>query len=112
MFRLVDSPRIYPYLSVTGLSVGPMVDTEVVMQKGGRVYLTEVEAREVIRHFPKQIVLRAREMGWAAPDDVAEYESVIAGLRRDLEEAQTGQPRVVAFEDVRELLHRDELAAA
>lgn len=104
MFRLVDSPRIYPQLSITGLSVGPMVDTEVVMQKGGRVYLTEIEAGEVIRHFPRQIDLRAREMGWTSPDDTTAMTGEIAALKSELEQALAGQPKVISLDDARTLL--------
>lgn len=105
MFRLVDSPKIFPQLSVTGLSVGPMVDTEVVMHKGGRVYLTEVEAGEIIRHFPRQIDLRAREMGWTSPDDTAALAGEVAALKAELAEALDGQPKVIGLDDARLLLN-------
>ena len=55
MFRLVDWPKIFPQHSLTRSTVGPMVDTEVVLHKGGRVYVTELEAGEIIRFFPGQI---------------------------------------------------------
>lgn len=105
MFRLVDSPKIYPQLSVTGLSVGPMVDTEVVMQKGGRVYLTEVEAGEIIRHFPRQIDLRAREMGWSSPDDTAAMAAEVAALQAELEQARSQQTQVIGLDEARLLLN-------
>lgn len=104
MFRLVDSPKIFPQCSLTRSSVGPMVDTEVILNKGGRVYVTELEAGEIIRFFPGQIERRAREMGWLSPVEAAEKDADIDRLGEELEEARGQQTRVVSIDEARELL--------
>lgn len=104
MFRLVERPALMPARSLTGSTVGPVVDTEVILPNGGRVYVTELEAGELIKYFPAQIRLRAAEMGWETPDAVAEQAATIERLESELAEAQSGQPRFVSLEDARQLL--------
>lgn len=93
-----------PARSLTGSTVGPVVDTEVILPNGGRVYVTELEAGELIKYFPAQIRLRATEMGWASPDFVAELSGRLVTLETELAVAQSGQPRFVSLEDARKLI--------
>lgn len=51
MFLLTDRPHIFPGRTLLGDTRGPVVDTGVEMDLGGRVYLNRQEAWEVARLF-------------------------------------------------------------
>lgn len=104
MFKLVDQPRLMPARSLTGSTVGPMVDTEVVLQTGGRPYLTEIEVAECAKFFPQVGLRLAADLGWASPDELADLQMQIVRLEEQLDEAVAAQPKVVPLEDVEKLL--------
>lgn len=107
MFRIVSAPTIFPARSLIGNTVGPMVDTEVILQKGGRVYLTETEGWEVVNKFETfraQCGLRAEQLGWASAADIAALREQISALRAELEQARAGQPQVVTLDDARRMV--------
>lgn len=104
MFRLVEQPTLMPACTLLRSTVGPVVDTEVILRNGGRVYVNELEAGEIVKFFPDQITLRAEQMGWASPETVAGLETRVADLERQLADARSAQPVVVPLDDVRQLL--------
>lgn len=107
MFRLVPQPTLMPAQSLTGSTVGPMIDTERILPKGGRVYVTPLEGWEIVVKDPgyeKQIALRATELGWISPEACAALRDHIAVLETNLADAVAGQPKVVSFEDALKLV--------
>jgi hypothetical protein len=107
MFRLVSAPTIFPARSLIGNTAGPMVDTEVILQKGGRVYLTETEGWEVVNKFATfadQLGLRAESLGWLSPADTAAKDARIAALEQRLDELEQGAPKFVSLDDALELV--------
>lgn len=104
MFKLAERPVLMPARTLIGSTVGPVVDTEVTIQSGGRVYLSEIEVGECAKFFPNTVATLATDLGWASPDTVAELEQTIADLREQLAEAEAGQPKMVALDDVETLL--------
>lgn len=107
MFRRVERPTLMPARSLTGSTVGPQVDTEVILPNGGRVYLTEIEGWEVVNKFPTysvQLGMRATEAGWTSPDLTDEIFARVADLEAQLADAQSEQPKMVALDDARVLL--------
>jgi hypothetical protein len=103
VFRLVERPTLMPSRSLTGSTVGPQIDTEVILPNGGRVYVTPLEGWEIVVKDPdyaRQIGSRARELGWASPEDVQALRDRVAEMQAELDAAVAGQPRVVPLEDV------------
>lgn len=91
-----------PARSLTGSTAGPMIDTEVILPNGGRVYVTPLEGWEIVVKDPgydSQIGTRAATLGWASPDACAALRDRIADLEEQLAYAQAGQPKVVSLED-------------
>lgn len=72
MFRLVDRPTLMPAKTLIGSTVGPVVDTEVILKGGGRVYISRIEAGEIGRHF-----------GMLTPEAAAEKDARIAMLEAE-----------------------------
>lgn len=112
MFRLVDRPRIMPGRTIMGSTVGPVVDTQMVLPKGGCVYLSRIEVHEAARLMPEVVAELATDFGWLAAEKAAELEQRIADLERDLEDARGGDVVVVTLDDARELLADRDLAVA
>lgn len=83
MFRLVAQPTIFPQRSLTGSTVGPMVDTEVVLNKGGRVYVSKLEAGEIGRHF-----------GMLSTEAATQKDARIATLEAELADARAALGRI------------------
>lgn len=100
MFRLVDNPTIMPGQTLIGTTTGPVVDTGVVLLNGGRVYVSQVEAGEIVRHFPHVVAERAAAIGWASPKTVASLEAEISRLDGELAEARLQQTRVVPVDEL------------
>lgn len=62
MFRLVERPTLMPACTLLRSTVGPVVDTEVTIRNGGRVYISELEAGEIGRHFEMLTKEAARQL--------------------------------------------------
>lgn len=103
MFRLVERPTLMPARTLIGSTVGPVVDTEVILRNGGRVYLSETETAECVKFFPRVVERLATDLGWKSPAEVNDLNSRIADLEEKLAEAESGQPKVIAFEDALKL---------
>jgi hypothetical protein len=102
MFRLVERPTMMPSRTLTGSTVGPVIDTEVILHGGGRVYVSPLEGWEIVTKDPgyaKQIGVRATELGWTSPEDTAALLAQIADAEAERDAAQAGQPKVVSLED-------------
>jgi hypothetical protein len=113
MFRLVDRPTLMPARTLTGSTTGPVIDTEVILRNGGRVYVSPLEGWEIVVKDPgyeTQIGIRASELGWLSPDAYAALLDRITDLEEQLAYAQAGQPKVVSLEDALKLV--DAAAAA
>lgn len=103
MFRLVERPTLMPAKTLIGSTVGPVVDTEVILPNGGRVYLSEIEVGECARFFPAVVEKLAADLGWLSPAGHTEFRDRVAGLEEQLVEARAGQPKVVSLEDALKL---------
>ena len=101
-----------PARTLTGSTVGPVIDTEVILRNGGRVYVSPLEGWEIVVKDPgyaAQIAMRAVELGYDSPDTAAAKDDRIADLEEQLAYAQSGQPKVVSLDDALKLA---EVAAA
>jgi len=106
VFRLVERPTLMPACSLLGSTVGPMIDTEVILRNGGRVYVSPLEGWEIVVKDPgyeKQIGSRARSLGWMSPDEVQALRERVAEMQAELDDAIAGQPKVVSLEDALKL---------
>ena len=91
-----------PARTLTGSTVGPVIDTEVILRNGGRVYVSPLEGWEIVVKDPgyaSQIGMRATELGYDSPEVAASKDARIADLEEQLAYAQAGQPKVVSLED-------------
>jgi hypothetical protein len=107
VFRLVERPTLMPSRSLTGSTVGPQIDTGVILPNGGRVYVTPLEGWEIVvkdPNYQKQIGMRATELGYDSPEVSAAKDARIAELQADLAAAAAGQPQVVSLEDALKLV--------
>lgn len=78
MFLLADRPSFFPHTTLLGSSGGPVVDTRIDMPVGGRVYIDEIEANEIARHF-----------GFLNPAAAARLQARVGELERELAAAKT-----------------------
>lgn len=85
MFRLVDRPTLMPAQTLIGSTVGPVVDTEVILRNGGRVYISRIEAGEIGRHF-----------GMLTVEAAAQKDERIRVLEEQLADAKASLERVRA----------------
>ena len=104
MFKLVAAPVLMPAQTLIGSTVGPVVDTEVTLQTGGRVYLSETEVAECAKFFPERVCELAESMGWVAPHAAAAKDERIAELEEQVTALQDGAPHLISLEDARALL--------
>lgn len=104
MFRLVDRPFIMPGRTLIGSTEGPVVDTEVILGNGGRVYLSRQEIREAVKLVPDVAEALLADLGWLSPAGAAELRAAAGRLEEQLDEALAGQPKVVSLDDARALI--------
>lgn len=83
MFQVVDQPHFYPSTTLLGNAGGPVVDTGIDMPVGGRVYVDQVEASEIARHF-----------GFETPESARRRDARILELEEQLAAALARVERV------------------
>lgn len=108
MFRLVDKPKLLPDgrpgQTLIGSTSGPVVDTGILLRPATHVYVSAIEADEIVKFFPDVVARRAEAIGWASPAETAELTAVIRTLTAELDAARAAQTRVVPIDELLEAL--------
>ncbi len=107
--RVVDRPRLLPFCTMVFRATGgPVVDTDVVMVRGGRVYMGDRELAQVAAavarsdtNWPRtEAVLRTA--GWVTPAEhlaaLAERDDRIAVLEAEVSAARPVIDHIRAFQ--------------
>lgn len=103
MFRIAEQPVLMPARTLMGSTTGPVVDTQVTLRNGGRVYLSRQEVLESAKFFPDVVGVLAKDFGWTDPDETEQLHATIEHLQAQLAEALSGQPKVLTLDDALKL---------
>lgn len=103
MFRLDQAPGLMPHCTVRRSTTGPVVYLGLV-PTGGAVYLNRTELWEATRLMPDVATGIAADLGWGSPEQLSERDAEITRLITELEEAKSGQARVISLEDARTMI--------
>lgn len=101
--KIAERPVLMPAQTLFGTTTGPVVDTEVILINGGRVYLSRTEVWSAAALMPDVVEGIASELGWAPPTLFNEMKARVDELEQQLTEAQSDTPKVITLDTAREI---------